>query len=224
MVGDLVDPIGFQVELREGRLLALHGQSYGQDTRAIDFTTTPFEEVFTLDETGESILYDPVALRPESPLRRLHAHGDGDWRDDLPPPVATPTGPPLTVLHKLQQEPTPESRTKTFGLPVNAPSGAAALPPVGPVALTLVGLYLLTAFVGLILIFALRLPFIMVLLFGAWLVRATQGKKGRDAVCLAAALDQAGVFARLNLAPGSMGNVTSDTSHSSTPLKIRNRP
>lgn len=41
MVGDLPDPIGFQIELRQGRLTALHGQSYGQDTRAIDFSSTP---------------------------------------------------------------------------------------------------------------------------------------------------------------------------------------
>ncbi|RYG12449.1 MAG: hypothetical protein EON96_13800, partial [Caulobacteraceae bacterium] len=81
MVGDLPDPIGFQVELREGRLLALHGQSYGQDTRAIDFAAVPFEDVFTVDDQGESILFDPVALMPESPLRELQ-------RTDEPPPPA----------------------------------------------------------------------------------------------------------------------------------------
>ena len=50
MVGDLPDPVAFQAELREGRLLALHGDAYGQDTRAIDFARVPFDQVFTLDE------------------------------------------------------------------------------------------------------------------------------------------------------------------------------
>ena len=64
MVGDLPDPIAFQVELREGRLLALHGDAYGQDTRAIDFTTVAFDQVFTLNDQGESIAFDPAAASP----------------------------------------------------------------------------------------------------------------------------------------------------------------
>lgn len=224
MVGDLPDPVGFQVELRQGRLIALHGQSYGQDTRALNFATVPFEDVFTVDDTGRSILYDPVALTPESPLRRLHDHNDGDWRDYSPQP-AKPAGPPLTVLQKLQQEPTPD---KTFGLPAAATAAPAAAPlptSVGPVALTFAGLYLLAALAALFLIFAMRLPFVMVAVFIGWLMRWAHSKKGRPIIAdLARNLDQAGVFARLNLAPGSIGKVTSDTSHSSTALNTRSRP
>ena len=72
MVGGLAQPIGFQVELRQGRLIALHGWSYGQDTRAIDFADTAFDEVFIVDDTGRSILYRPARPAPEpvSPRRR----------------------------------------------------------------------------------------------------------------------------------------------------------
>ena len=100
MVGDLPDPIGFQVELREGRLMALHGQSYGQDTRAIDFATIPFEEVFTVDDQGESVLFDPAALMPESPLRELQ-------RTDEPPtqPLPDPFAEPADRWERLQQGP-----------------------------------------------------------------------------------------------------------------------
>jgi hypothetical protein len=72
MVGDLPDPIAFQVELVAGRLTALHGDAYGQDTRAIDFARVPYDQVFTVDERGESIAFDADALvqsgsPPDSP-------------------------------------------------------------------------------------------------------------------------------------------------------------
>lgn len=68
MVGDLPDPIAFQVQLRAGRLLYLFGDSYGQDTRHIDFATVRFDQVFTIDEDGASIAFDPAARMPPSPL------------------------------------------------------------------------------------------------------------------------------------------------------------
>ena len=74
MVGDLADPVAFQVDLREGRLLALHGDAYGQDTRAIDFATVRFDQVFTVNDQGESVAWDTAALMPPSPLFDLHSH------------------------------------------------------------------------------------------------------------------------------------------------------
>lgn len=62
MVGDLPDPIAFQAELVAGRLIALHGDAYDQDTRAIDFARVPHDQVFTVDDRGESIAFDPTAL------------------------------------------------------------------------------------------------------------------------------------------------------------------
>ena len=71
VIDGLSDPVAFQVELRQGRLIALHGFSYEQDTRAVDFATVPFEEVFLIDEAGESVLFDPAETRPASPLLDL---------------------------------------------------------------------------------------------------------------------------------------------------------
>ncbi|MET4682866.1 hypothetical protein [Brevundimonas faecalis] len=67
MVGRLPDPVAFQIELRQGRLVALHASSYGQDTRAIDFAAVPFEDVFLIDASGRSVFYDPP--RPDAPAR-----------------------------------------------------------------------------------------------------------------------------------------------------------
>ncbi len=96
MVGDLPDPIAFQVELRQGRLLSLHGDAYGQDTRAIDFARVPYDQVFTLDDRGESVAFDPAALMQPSRLLDLHQHADDE------PPVFN-NGAPQRV-----QEPGPE--------------------------------------------------------------------------------------------------------------------
>ena len=76
MVGDLPDPVAFQVELVAGRMIALHGDAYGQDTRAIDFARVPYDQVFTVDERGESVAFDPAALMQPSPLLDLHHHTD----------------------------------------------------------------------------------------------------------------------------------------------------
>ncbi|MDO9589222.1 MAG: hypothetical protein Q8R45_15385 [Brevundimonas sp.] len=81
MVGDLPDPIAFQVEMVAGRLIALHGDAYGQDTRALDFARVPYDQVFTIDDRGESIAFDPAALIQPGPLLDLHHHPDRD-----PPP------------------------------------------------------------------------------------------------------------------------------------------
>lgn len=137
MVGDLPDPVAFQIELREGRLLALHGDAYGQDTRAIDFARVPFDQVFTLDDQGESIAFDPAALMPPSPLLDLHQHTDHE-----PPPPARPPlisiGPMTRVddqqaarqlISAVSGALTPSAKRQLTGLM----SGALS-PPVEPVA------------------------------------------------------------------------------------------
>lgn len=86
MVGDLPDPIAFQIELREGRLLALHGHAYGQDTRAIDFARVPFDQVFTLDDRGESIAFDSGPQTAPNPLLDLLQSAE----PERPPPAHTP--------------------------------------------------------------------------------------------------------------------------------------
>ena len=137
MVGDLPDPIAFQAELRQGRLLALHGDAYGQDTRAIDFARVPFDQVFTLDDQGESIAFDPAALMPPGPLLDLPRFADLE-----PPPQANPpliTIGPMTrvddqqaarqLISAISGALTPSAKQKLIGLM----SGALS-PPVEPVA------------------------------------------------------------------------------------------
>lgn len=107
MVADLPDPVAFQVQLRHGRLLGLQADSYGHDTRHIDFQTAPFEEVFYLDDAGDSILFEPFAGRSVSPRRQppIHALAQAgasppiaiNLEDASPPPAR------LGVLQRMQE-------------------------------------------------------------------------------------------------------------------------
>ena len=100
MVGALRDPIAFKARVRQGRLIGLMGDSYGQDTRAIDFERVAFDQVFTVDDQGRSIPFEPTVLRRPEPA---------------PPPPASPKPP--------QPQPSPRSG------PAAARPAAAKTPP-----------------------------------------------------------------------------------------------
>ena len=118
MVGDLADPVAFQVELREGRLLALHGGAYGQDTRAIDFARVPFDQVFTVNTQGESIAYDPAALTPPSPLLDTHDDVDLALRRVQDPPSRLP--PPAEAMEGRAGVATPADAIDDLSLRIGA--------------------------------------------------------------------------------------------------------
>lgn len=190
MVAGLPDPVGFQIELRQGRLTALHGQSYGQDTRAIDFSTTPFEEVFTVDEAGRSILFRP-ARRASDPI----------------PPKAKPAA---QAAPKAQPKSAsqPASKLADHALPsaVAAPSVAEIIaglsnPTVsrgGQLALVYLGAYALAVIFILFAHLVLHVGWIFGLVLAGWALRYLHGKKGRaQMTTLAETLDRNGAFQAL---------------------------
>ncbi|MDQ1155396.1 hypothetical protein [Brevundimonas sp. SORGH_AS_0993] len=198
MVGDLRDPVGFQVELRQGRLTVLHGQSYGQDTRAIDFSTTAFEEVFIVDERGQSILYRP-ARQPVEPVAPRSK------------PAARPAAAvPAQSVPKAQTKPSPrtESKPSDHALP-----SAAASPDLaemiaglsnptasrgGQLALVYLGAYALAAVFILFAHLVLHVGWIFGLVLAGWALRYLHGKKGRaQMAALAETLDRNGAFQAL---------------------------
>lgn len=162
MVGDLPDPVAFQVELRAGRLLYLFGDAYGQDTRDIDFATAPFDQVFTIDAAGESVAFEPATLMPPSPLLDLHRYPEQE-PVILDRPLVN-TGP----LHRLR-EPLSSARLLSldalFGLPETSKDEVVETASSQPLSNTLkswmiIGLALLAATV----IFRLPLGFLGIFL------------------------------------------------------------
>lgn len=70
MLDDLPDPLAFRARVRNGLLLGLIGDSYGQDTRGIDFDTARFDQVFTIDHLGRSVPAPaPQPLTSDPPVR-----------------------------------------------------------------------------------------------------------------------------------------------------------
>jgi len=156
MVGDLPDPIAFQVELREGRLLALHGDAYGQDTRAIDFSHVPFDQIFMLNDQGESIAFDPAALMRPSPLLALHQHDDHD------PPHPGQLHPPLVnrgPLERLQDD-RPPALLRAEPLSEEDREATRSL---------LIGIWVVAAVIALLAVVFSRASLFLVLVGGFWL-------------------------------------------------------
>ena len=190
MVAGLPDPVGFQIELRQGRLTALHGQSYGQDTCAIDFSTTAFEEVFTVDEAGRSILFRPARRAP----------------DPIPPRPK----PAAQAAPKAQSRPAPQptSKPSDHALPSAAASpglaeiiGGLSNPTAsrgGQLALVYLGAYALAAVFILFAHLVLHVGWIFGLVLAGWALRYLHGKKGRaQMAALAETLDRNGAFQAL---------------------------
>jgi hypothetical protein len=183
MVGDLPDPIGFQIELRQGRLMVLHGQSYGQDTRAIDFSSTPFGEVFTVDARGQSVLYRP-AWRASDPVAR-------------PAPQAqTPTKPPVSAAKPA--DPAPASAAAPSLTEILAGASNPMASRAGKLALVYLGAYALAVLFVLFAQFVLHLGWVFAAVAAAWALRYIHSPKGRARMAdIADILNRNGVFEAL---------------------------
>jgi hypothetical protein len=198
MVDGLPDPIGFQIELRQGRLTALHGQSYGQDTRAIDFSTTAFDEVFTVDEAGRSILFRP-ARRASDPI------------PPRPKPAARPAPAPADpVAPKAQSTPAPQPASKPADHALPSAAASPGLSEIvaglsnptasrgGQLALVYLGAYALAAVFILFAHLVLHVGWIFGLVLAGLALRHIHGKKGRaQMAALAETLDRNGAFQAL---------------------------
>ena len=183
MVGDLPDPIGFQIELRQGRLTALHGQSYGQDTRAIDFSDTPFGEVFIVDDHGRSILYRP-AWRAPDPVARPALQSQ------------TPTKPSVSAVKPADPAPASAATPSISEMLAGASNPTASR--AGKLALVYLGAYALAVLFVLFAQFVLHLGWIFAAVVAAWALRYIHSPKGRVMMSdIADSLDRNGVFEAL---------------------------
>lgn len=185
MVGDLPDPIAFKARLRHGVLLGLHGESYGQDTRGIDFATIAFDQVFLVNDQGRSIAFEPSRHMPPSPLLELQKYGE-----PVPPPTAESRLVNIGPLQKLQDA--GRSREPLVSGPLAAPDKhyealAAHLPGAKDVAEPLssdekvtlrVGLWVGIVALGAILMIGVGVSPIFVFVVGTLLGRFLQTTSG----------------------------------------------
>jgi hypothetical protein len=160
MVADLPHPIAFRARVRDGLLLALIGDSYGQDTRGIDFGAARFDQVFTIDASGRSV----PAVRTLS----------------LDPVSEVPRGPTQQVLSSkpeaVRRQPL-EDRPQRLPPPrLEAPDPSAADPVVSDGTLR-TALRLGVAALGLMAVLLFDFSPFLVLLIGIWALRTLESPK-----------------------------------------------
>lgn len=170
MLAGLADPVAFRVRLRNGRLLGLLGDSYGQDTRSIDFTAAAFDQVFTIDSAGRSV-------PSESPAENDRAAAARPSR----PHAAPPAQPAPSVIVQPRPQVVEATRARPAPPPEPAPSATAdgQLSPEERTSLR-VGLWTGLIAIGsvLVLIFDVPIPFVFIAAFVAG--RFFQTDRGLD--------------------------------------------
>lgn len=172
MVGALPDPIAFKARVRNGVLLGILGDSYGQDTRSIDFSRVAFDQVFTIDAQGRSIPFEPARQMPPNPLHDLHRHNDHQ------PPPHPMEPPPLVNVGALQRvqavdAPARHVPTSALGEVLQTGSTSEVRIPTDQTSL-LIGLWVLIGVVALMLVFVFRLPFALGVFFVVLAARAVK--------------------------------------------------
>jgi len=155
MVGDLPGSMAFKVQLREGVLLGLEGNAFDMDTSGVDFRTTPFDRVFTVDDQGRSIAFDPSVLLKPSPLLDLQTWNDPEQAAVAGPLPEVRNAPHLVNVGALQRvQDIVSERGRTF--PQDQRRGPELTPDdLRLVVLLMVGLAILLAIPVLL----FRMPF-----------------------------------------------------------------
>lgn len=189
MIDGLQDAVAFQVLMRHGTVAALQADSYGQDTRAINFDTVGFEQVFTLDAQGRSIPFEPrPSSDDERPIRRSAPPAPRHTQRSVQ--QATPMRPapqpaPRPKTDKPQPASSERDRAFSFG-----PNGAVSTPPPIPPGTgfgsrsadlpdiaslddnTLrIGLWAAIAVVAFLIVTIFQISWIFVLVPGVWLAQ-----------------------------------------------------
>lgn len=181
MLAGLPEAVAFQVELLNGRLLGLHADSYGQDTRAIDFATVPVTEIFTLDASGRSIPYHAVTgYRPESPLRRLQRNPDPQPEPIIEPPRLVNVG-PLQRVQDAGRPPDPapaaaRPRPATVSAPMTTPVTTPDEIPLDEASLK-VGIWVMLGALAFIANLIFDLPFVAAAILVGVIGRAATSPK-----------------------------------------------
>lgn len=168
MLAGLADPVAFRARLRNGRLLGLLGDSYGQDTRSIDFGSVPFDQVFTVDAAGRSLPFEgaPQTARPPAPRPAR-------------PAAAPPSRSPEPALVQPRTGATAPPRPGPAPEPAPSPASSGNLSPEERTTLRIglwTGLFALGSI--LVLVFEVPTPFVFIAAFVAG--RFFQTDRGLD--------------------------------------------
>lgn len=187
-VPGLIEPMAFQVEIAGGRLMGLHGSTYGERTDLVDFLVAPISGLFRINDQGESVALKPPVSMIDSPLRALQ-------RSDEPAPagLAQPSvwdggSPHIARSHQLieagRTDPSPAARAVLELLFGKRTDGAPDAPaPTSEEQTSLViGAVVALAVIGLFAVLFFDVPFFFALIMFVYLVGALTRPKGQAAL------------------------------------------
>lgn len=125
MIGNLKKPVAFTVRVHNGLLVGLMGDSYGQDTRHIDFATVPYDCVFIIDANGRSVEVKAIAhasnteeRSAERAYNRLNADKPRQDRPKVARAQPTPTSTARPAARSQASTPASTSTPTTDPVPV----------------------------------------------------------------------------------------------------------
>ena len=182
MIDGLADAVAFQILMRHGTVAALQADSYGQDTRALNFDTVGFEQVFTLDAQGRSLPFEAATAPVTTPTRILPPAPRPAQQAEPPRQAPQTRSAPQTQIQKPQSTPPQRDRAFTFG-----PNGAVSTPPpIAPGSRTadlpdvasmddktlLIGVWAVIAVVAVLLVTIFEVSWPFVLVPAIWIAQA----------------------------------------------------
>lgn len=153
MIAGLSDPVAFRARLRNGRLLGLLGDSYGQDTRSIDFASAVFDQVFTLDAAGRAIPAEDAVQAARPAASRA-----------APSIAGPPAHAPASVVIQPRPRATETAPTRASPLPERAPAAPSEDLDAGEKTSLRIGLWAGLFALGsiLVLVFDVPAPFVFI--------------------------------------------------------------
>ena len=167
VITGLRHPVAFRARVRDGRLLGLLADSYGEDTRGIDFATVPFDQIFTI-EAGGAPVHFAGAHRPETAANQAKSRAEARQEASRPQPIRqapTQSVPTSAPPPRVQPAPAPVAR--------QAPPPRQPQPDFKPDPDVItdedkmslrIGLWAMIGVVGMLLftVFGVPLPFVLV--------------------------------------------------------------
>lgn len=111
VITGLRHPVAFRARVRDGRLLGLLADSYGEDTRGIDFATVLFDQIFTVDAGGSPVHFAGTH-RPETAANQAKSRTEARQEANRPQPVrlAPTQSVPTSAPPRVQPAPAPVAR------------------------------------------------------------------------------------------------------------------
>lgn len=177
LIDGLHDAVAFRVLMRQGRAVALEADSYGQDTRAIDFDRVGFEQVFTINASGQSVLFEGPSVIPTASAAARPRQIPAAPR----PSVPSSTGAPATVI--VRPRTATSASTPSYG-PNGAvstpstprPAAEADTPEIAPGAMLLIAWAVIAA-VAVLAVLIFDLPIIFAAIAAFWIGNAVRQPK-----------------------------------------------